>query len=127
MGSRCLIRTFAAILFACAAVHVLPAADVGTAHAANFQPDCTSPAVNQYFRSNIQKGRTQRGERVADRAKLSLIGTMQPVARNGAKLTCWARVRVSINGRSAIRSTTIYMTIRRGEIENIDFVMAENR
>jgi hypothetical protein len=128
MGSRRVIRLFAAILVACAAViHLAPAGDVGAARAAEFPPDCTSPAVNDYFRNTIHKARTQSGERVADRATLSVVGTMKPVARNGAKLTCWARVRVSIDGRSAIRSTTVYLTIRGGEIVNLDFIMAANR
>lgn len=127
MDFRRSIRLFAAILVACAAVHLAPAANLKAARAAEFPPDCTSPAVNGYFRNTIHKARTQRGKRVADRAKLSLVGTMTPVARNGAKLTCWARVRVSVNGRSAIRSTTVYLTIRGGEIVNLDFVMAENR
>jgi hypothetical protein len=123
MGFRRFTRLFVAALVACAAVHLAPAA-----RAAEFQPDCTSRAVNDYIRNNIHKGRTQRGKRVSDQAKLSLVGTMTPVARNGAKLTCWARVRVTVNnGRSALRSTTFYLTIRRGEIANVDFVMAENR
>lgn len=117
-------RLSIAVLWAVAAI--LVAGNVPS-HAAGYRHDCTSRALNAYLRDNIKRGVTSRGDLVADRAKLSLVGTMQSVARNGATITCWARIRVTVGGRSAIRSTTVYVTIRGGEIVNLDFVMAENR
>jgi hypothetical protein len=98
----------------------LPVASEGSAITA----DCTNPAVNDHFRTQMVNA-TVDGQPLRGDVRLALVGSMEPVAQDGANLTCKAWVRVTVRGEgSAVRSTTVYLTVRDGVIEKLDFVMA---
>jgi hypothetical protein len=80
--------------------------------------------VNEHFRSQMINA-TVDGQPLRGDVRLALVGSMEPISQVGANLTCQAWVRVTVRGEgSAVRSTKVYLTVRHGIIEKLDFVMA---
>ncbi|MBJ3785250.1 hypothetical protein [Devosia sediminis] len=105
----------------------MTALTVSGASANDFQPDCTDPGVNDYFRTEISRARLGNGDPLAEGVSLSLVGQMRPGTENGDKITCHAQIKVTVrDGSSALRATTVFLTISGGEVQSLDFVMAPN-